>query len=142
MRDDVAGRWSLTEAAGDAPITSTERATAQIRQTLERHGVVTREVVRSEGTGGGFTAAYGILKAMEDPPTRREAVRATGRLRLEEAIPRITAPHPNRLRMAEPPPEGVTNILRQRGLVRRAPSRCPVLRRGSSLEPVPELQAI
>src|SRR5207245_333123 len=66
VRDDVAGRWSLTEAAGDAPITPTERATAQIRQLLERHGVLTREVVRSEGTGGGFAAAYGILKAMED----------------------------------------------------------------------------
>lgn len=46
VRDDVAGRWSLTEAAGDAPITPTERATAQIRQLLERHGVLTREVVR------------------------------------------------------------------------------------------------
>src|SRR5256886_907499 len=57
VRDDVAGRWSLTEAAGDAPITPTERATAQIRQLLERHGVLTREVVRSEGTGGGFAAA-------------------------------------------------------------------------------------
>src|SRR3989449_5821159 len=62
VRDDVAGRWSLTEAAGDAPMTPTERATAQIRQTLERHGVVTREVVRSEGTGGGFPAADGVLK--------------------------------------------------------------------------------
>src|SRR5207253_3022814 len=66
VRDDVAGRWSFTEAAGDAPVTTTERATAQIRQLLERHGVLTREVVRSEGIGGGFAAAYGILKAMED----------------------------------------------------------------------------
>src|SRR5439155_39577 len=47
VRDDVAGRWSLTDAAGDAPITPTERATAQIRQLLERHGVLTREIVRS-----------------------------------------------------------------------------------------------
>ncbi|TME28817.1 MAG: DEAD/DEAH box helicase, partial [Chloroflexi bacterium] len=66
VRDDVAGRWSLTSAAGDTPVTTTERVTAQIRELLERHGVVTREVVRAEGLGGGFAAAYGILKAMED----------------------------------------------------------------------------
>jgi ATP-dependent Lhr-like helicase len=46
--------------------TPTERATAQVRQLLERHGVVTRETVRGEGVGGGFAAVYGILKAMEE----------------------------------------------------------------------------
>src|SRR3989441_826149 len=66
LRDDVAGRWSLTAAAGDAPATPTERATAQVRALLERHGLVTRETVRAETFGGGFAAAYGILKAMED----------------------------------------------------------------------------
>jgi ATP-dependent Lhr-like helicase len=65
-RDDVAGRWSLTAAAGDPAMTSTERATAQIRQLLERHGVITRETVRAEGAPGGFASAYGILKAMEE----------------------------------------------------------------------------
>jgi ATP-dependent helicase Lhr and Lhr-like helicase len=66
QRDDVAGRWSLTSAAGDAPATPTERATAQVRELLERHGVLTRETVRAEGLAGGFASAYGILKAMED----------------------------------------------------------------------------
>jgi len=66
LRDDVAGRWSLTAAAGDAQVTPTERLTAQIRELLERHGVLTRETVRAEGLGGGFASAYGILKAMED----------------------------------------------------------------------------
>src|SRR5439155_314756 len=66
IRDDVAGRWSLTSSAGDAPVTPTERATAQVRSLLERHGVITRETVRAEAFGGGFAAAYGILKAMED----------------------------------------------------------------------------
>jgi ATP-dependent Lhr-like helicase len=65
-RDDVAGRWSLTAAAGDTPVTPTERVTAQVRGLLERHGVITRETVRAEETPGGFAAAYGILKAMED----------------------------------------------------------------------------
>ena len=66
IRDDVAGRWSLTAAAADAAFTPTERATAQVRELLERHGVLTRETVRAEGLAGGFASAYGILKAMED----------------------------------------------------------------------------
>src|SRR5207245_2120310 len=87
VRDDVAGRWSLTEAAGDAPITPTERATAQIRQLLERHGVLTREVVRSEGTGGGFAAAYGILKAMEDAGRIRRGYFVAGLGAAQFAVP-------------------------------------------------------
>jgi len=87
VRDDVAGRWSLTEAAGDAPITPTERATAQIRQLLERHGVLTREVVRSEGTGGGFAAAYGILKAMEDAGRIRRGYFVSGLGAAQFAMP-------------------------------------------------------
>src|SRR5947208_1831271 len=66
IRDDIAGRWSLTAAAADAAFTPTERATAQVRELLERHGVLTRETVRAEGLAGGFASAYGILKAMED----------------------------------------------------------------------------
>src|ERR671930_1014980 len=46
VRDDLAGRWSLTITAGDAAVTPTERLTAQVRQQLERHGVLTRETVR------------------------------------------------------------------------------------------------
>src|SRR5207342_1637408 len=33
---------------------------------LERHGVLTREAVASEGIEGGFAAVYPILRAMED----------------------------------------------------------------------------
>jgi len=87
VRDDVAGRWSLTEAAGDAPLTPTERATAQIRQLLERHGVLTREIVRSEGTGGGFAAAYGILKAMEDAGRIRRGYFVAGLGAAQFALP-------------------------------------------------------
>jgi ATP-dependent Lhr-like helicase len=87
VRDDVAGRWSLTEAAGDAPITPTERATAQVRQLLERHGVLTREVVRSEGIGGGFAAVYGILKAMEDAGRIRRGYFVAGLGAAQFALP-------------------------------------------------------
>jgi len=101
VRDDVAGRWSLTEAAGDAPITPTERATAQIRQLLERHGVLTREVVRSEGTGGGFAAAYGILKAMEDAGRIRRGYFVAGLGAAQFAVPGAV----DRLRTARQRPE-------------------------------------
>jgi ATP-dependent Lhr-like helicase len=33
---------------------------------LERHGVLTREAVRGEGTVGGYAAVYPVLRAMED----------------------------------------------------------------------------
>ncbi|MEK6207180.1 MAG: DEAD/DEAH box helicase [Chloroflexota bacterium] len=101
VRDDVAGRWSLTEAAGDAPITPTERATAQIRQLLERHGVLTREVVRSEGIGGGFTAAYGVLKAMEDAGRIRRGYFVAGLGAAQFALPGAV----DRLRAARERPE-------------------------------------
>jgi ATP-dependent helicase Lhr and Lhr-like helicase len=101
VRDDVAGRWSLTEAAGDAPITPTERVTAQIRQLLERHGVLTREVVRSEGIGGGFAAAYGILKAMEDAGRIRRGYFVAGLGAAQFALPGAV----DRLRAARERPE-------------------------------------
>ena len=57
------GRWSLLpEAAGNA----TERAAALSRSLLGRHGVLTREAVHAEGVPGGFSAVYGVLKAMEE----------------------------------------------------------------------------
>jgi ATP-dependent Lhr-like helicase len=101
VRDDVAGRWSLTEAAGDAPVTPTERATAQIRQLLERHGVLTREIVRSEGTGGGFAAAYGILKAMEDAGRIRRGYFVAGLGAAQFALPGAV----DRLRSARERPD-------------------------------------
>jgi hypothetical protein len=36
------------------------------QQLLTRHGVVTRETVASEAVAGGFSAVYGVLKAMEE----------------------------------------------------------------------------
>ena len=60
---EAAGRWSLV-----APLvaTPTERLHAQSLALLERHGVLTREAVASEGIDGGFAAVYPILRAMED----------------------------------------------------------------------------
>ena len=35
-------------------------------QLLERYGVVTREAVLAEGVKGGYAAAYGVLKVLEE----------------------------------------------------------------------------
>ena len=57
------GRWSLVERGGVEP---TIAAHALAGAMLERHGVLTREAVRGEGTVGGYAAVYPVLRAMED----------------------------------------------------------------------------
>ncbi len=61
---EAAGRWSLVEPP--AAISPTERFHAQALAMLERHGVLTREAVASEGLEGGFSAVYPVLRALED----------------------------------------------------------------------------
>jgi ATP-dependent Lhr-like helicase len=82
---EAAGRWSLVEPADvpdaetmpesgngtGAPIharrpSPTERLHATSLALLDRHGVVTREAVASEGIEGGFSAVYPILRALEE----------------------------------------------------------------------------
>jgi ATP-dependent helicase Lhr and Lhr-like helicase len=55
------GRWSLTDRL--FPERPDRRALAEL--LLERHGIVTRDAVRSEGVPGGYGAVYGELKALE-----------------------------------------------------------------------------
>ncbi|HVR05325.1 MAG TPA: helicase-related protein, partial [Solirubrobacteraceae bacterium] len=61
------GRWSLTTAlfagAGAADPTARRRASAEL--LLERHGILTRELVRAEGVPGGFAALYPELCKLE-----------------------------------------------------------------------------
>ncbi len=61
-----AGRWSLTSELRRAAGTSTERLHALAGVLLQRHGLVTREAVLAEGTPGGFTGVYPVLRAMEE----------------------------------------------------------------------------
>jgi ATP-dependent Lhr-like helicase len=60
------GRWSLAaeifRATADDP-DARRRAWAEL--LLERHGVLTRELVRAEGFPGGFSALYPALSALE-----------------------------------------------------------------------------
>ena len=59
----VAGRWSLLPLAeGD----TTVRAKATAEALLERHGIVTRGAVASEGIRGGFALAYKVLSSFEE----------------------------------------------------------------------------
>ncbi|GGB97473.1 Lhr family helicase [Cellulomonas carbonis] len=60
---DTPGRWSLLPEREQDP---TVRAHALAAQLLDRHGVLTRAVAASEGIGGGFTAVYRVLSALEE----------------------------------------------------------------------------
>ncbi|HQC93876.1 MAG TPA: helicase-related protein, partial [Microbacteriaceae bacterium] len=57
------GRWSLLPLAEPDP---TIRAKAMAELLLERHGVVTRGAVVSEGIRGGFALAYKVLAGFEE----------------------------------------------------------------------------
>ncbi|MEO6398629.1 MAG: DEAD/DEAH box helicase, partial [Tepidiformaceae bacterium] len=63
---ESSGRWSATASPGQELPSATARAHRLATTLLERHGVVTRETVASEGVVGGFSAVYPVLKAMED----------------------------------------------------------------------------
>jgi ATP-dependent helicase Lhr and Lhr-like helicase len=59
----VAGRWSLLPQPETA---TTVRAAALAEQLLDRHGIVTRGAVQSEGVAGGFALAYKVLAGLEE----------------------------------------------------------------------------
>ena len=63
----ASGRWYLVQdLLSGIPATPEQRAKAKAEQLLERHGVVTRPAVLSEGVPGGFSGLYPVFAAMED----------------------------------------------------------------------------
>jgi ATP-dependent Lhr-like helicase len=60
------GRWSLVRSLLAEKPDPTERAHARALVLLERHGVVSRDVVSQELLPGGFAAVYPVLQAMEE----------------------------------------------------------------------------
>ncbi len=82
----VIGRWSRVPASpgGASP---TERAKALAEQLLARHGVLTRNAVVFEGVGGGFSAVYPILKALEEAGRVRRGYFVAGLGGLQFALP-------------------------------------------------------
>jgi ATP-dependent Lhr-like helicase len=84
---ELAGRWSLVSSYADATLTPTERLAARVRQLLDRHGVITREVVQAEEIEGGFAAVYGVLRAMEEAARVRRGYFVAGRGAAQFALP-------------------------------------------------------
>jgi ATP-dependent Lhr-like helicase len=58
-----------------------------VLQLLERHGVITRELVQYEGAEGGFAAVYGVLRAMEEAGRVRRGYFVAGRGAAQFALP-------------------------------------------------------
>ena len=82
-----AGRWSLVATILDPAPTPTETAHAIALQLLERHGVVTREAVRAEGTPGGFAGVYPVLRALEEAGRARRGWFVAGLGAAQFALP-------------------------------------------------------
>jgi len=82
-----AGRWSLVPALFTPVASATETAHALATQLLERHGVVTREGVRSEGIAGGFAAVYPVLRALEESGRARRGWFVAGQGAAQFALP-------------------------------------------------------
>jgi ATP-dependent Lhr-like helicase len=88
----VAGRWSLLPAREADP---TVRAHALARTLLDRHGVVARGAVASEGVEGGFSAVYRVLSAFEDSGQARRGYVVEGlgaaQFAMDGAVDRLRA---------------------------------------------------
>ena len=88
LSPELAGRWSLVSSyAGETTATPTEQLAARVQQLLERHGVITRELVHREGAEGGFAAVYGVLRAMEEAGRVRRGYFVAGRGAAQFALP-------------------------------------------------------
>ncbi|MEW2392952.1 ATP-dependent helicase [Streptomyces venezuelae] len=88
----VAGRWSLLPPREPDP---TLRAHALARALLDRHGVVTRGAVATEGVEGGFSAVYRVLSAFEDSGQARRGYVVEGlgaaQFAMDGAVDRLRA---------------------------------------------------
>ncbi|HTI35607.1 MAG TPA: hypothetical protein VL422_18170, partial [Miltoncostaea sp.] len=74
----VAGRWSLAERLfRDAP-PADERRRVLAELLVERHGVLTRSAVLSEGVPGGYAAVYPALTDLETLGTVRRGYFVAG----------------------------------------------------------------
>ncbi len=83
----AAGRWSLVADLVGEERTPTERGHALAVSLLERHGVVTREAVASEGIAGGYASVYPVLRAMEESGRARRGYFVAGLGAAQFALP-------------------------------------------------------
>jgi ATP-dependent Lhr-like helicase len=101
------GRWSLAEdvfRAASADPGARGRAWAEL--LLERHGVLTRELVRAEGYPGGFSALYPALSALETLGAARRGYFVEGLGGAQFALPGAV----ERLRSQEEAPDAALVI--------------------------------
>jgi ATP-dependent Lhr-like helicase len=127
---EAAGRWSLVpvEPVG----TPTERLHALSLALLERHGVLTREAVASEGVEGGFSAIYPVLRAMEDAGRIRRGYFVDGlgaaQFAVSGALDRLRAVREG----SDPPAEGEVVLLAAADPANPYGAALPWPRRGDS----------
>ena len=96
------GRWSLAEAVFRAvPDDPEARRRAWAELLLERHGVLTRELVRAEAFPGGFSALYPALTTLETLGAARRGYFVEGLGGAQFALPGAV----ERLRAQEEAPE-------------------------------------
>lgn len=86
------GRWSLLPARLENPQekmepSETERSHALVLQLLNRYGILLREMVAAENIPGGFSAVYGILKALEESGRIRRGYFVAGLGATQFALP-------------------------------------------------------
>jgi ATP-dependent Lhr-like helicase len=62
----LTGRWSLVRSLVFEPPPDTVRLVARVQRMVERHGVLTRDVVELEQVEGGFGALHEGLRALEE----------------------------------------------------------------------------
>ncbi len=94
------GRWSLTAPlfAGSAEEDPAARRRALAELLLERHGILTRELVLAEGVAGGFAALYPELCRLETLGVARRGYFVEGlggaQFALPGAVERLRAQRP------------------------------------------------
>ena len=85
------GRWSILRLgvpdAGEEGRTATEASHALALQLLSRYGVLLRESVAAENIPGGFSAVYGVLKALEEAGRIRRGYFVAGLGATQFALP-------------------------------------------------------
>jgi len=85
------GRWSLlplgSAKSDDTAPSRTEASHALALQLLNRYGVLTREAVSAENIPGGFSAVYGVLKALEESGRIRRGYFVAGLGATQFALP-------------------------------------------------------
>lgn len=97
------GRWSLFGGALRDAASVTEQQIAHATQLIERYGVLTREMVSSEGFEGGFSRIYPAYEALEESGRIRRGYFVNGLRAAQFAAPGAE----DRIRETAPAQDGV-----------------------------------